>query len=179
MSRPRVVRALGGRPVQPSAVLRQHRAVNRLLDEDMPKSVLGLRPPSLLDDEAKSLEIVKRPSQRHLRTDQVGEKCEVETPPNGRRGVQHVPSLRGKPIDAGQDHPLDGLRDDDRDVVLQPPSPLVELHQGSRVHQRLDQLFKEQRVAICGLEHAVLEVVREGAGADELVQELALGLRCQ
>ena len=151
------------------------RAVDGLLDQDVLEAKLGLRPAAALPQQVEPLQLAQRLAQLLLAAADAREQREREVAAEHGGCGQRLAALGGQPVDAREDHLLDGRRHVDRDVVVEAPARVRAVERGS-VDERAHELLEEERVALGLREQPPLEAVRERALADERQQQLALGI---
>ena len=89
------------------------------------------------------------------------EESHRELPPEHRSQAEQVVRARAQPVDAREDHLLDGLREVHGDLAIERPAA-VALHQRPGADQRADQLLQVERVALGACQQAALELGRNG-----------------
>ena len=157
------------------AVGGEQRPVRGFLDQRVLEPVLGLGPPTGLADQVDALEGVQRLLERAVGARHALEQRQSEPPAEDGRCRQDVAIARGEPVDAGEDHFLDGRRDDDLRLVVEAPA-LAFANEHARLGERADELLEVERVALGSFQDLLFEVVRDRALAEQRDEELAVGV---
>src|SRR5258708_39525458 len=79
--------------------------------------------------------------------------------------------LRRETIEARENHLLDGLRNLDLGLMLEPPT-VARLNERAGVHQRPHELFEEERVPFRRIEHAPFELRGQRSGTRKRREKL-------
>ena len=162
----------GGAAVQARPIGGEHAAVRALLDQRVFESVLGLRPATLLAHEIETLELVERLSRGAISAGDSLQQRNPEVPPEHGRGDENVARGVRKPVDARDDHLLNGRRQIDLGVVVETPL-LAGADECARVDERADELFEEERVALGAREYAGTQFVRQRVSSDQCVEQIS------
>jgi hypothetical protein len=166
----------GGRfAVQPDTFLGHQGAICGLLDERVLEAELRLGPAAGLPHQVQTLKIGERASDVDALARDRLEQRQAELPPEDRGRHQRRARPGPEPVDARHDHLLDGRRDLDGDLVIEPP-PLVRAHERARVGERAHELLEEERVALGRLEDPPFHLGGHRAFTDERVQKLTSGV---
>jgi hypothetical protein len=159
-----------GAPMQRAASLRDERPVRGLLDQHVLEPVFGLRPPASLADQVEPLEFHERAPDVGVVRDGLEVRQAERTAEHGR-GKQRVARAGIQPVDPRDDDFLDGRRDLDLDLVVEPPA-VVLVHERAGIDQRPDDLLEEEGIALGRLEDPPLHLRRELEPADQRAEEL-------
>ena len=161
----------GSLPVQRSSRLREDRAVGGLLDQRVPKAVLGLGPAARLPDELEPLKLVQRVLRRG--SEHAFEERQPERPAEGRGGGEDVVARRREAVDPREQELLDRRRDLHRDVVVEAVAARL-ADERARLEERADELLEVEGIPLGLAEHAGGDVVGERLGPHERVEQRGL-----
>ena len=150
---------LGGLAVQAVPVLAHEGPVGRVLDQRVLEPELGLGPPAALAHEVQPLQLGERRAHLlRLRSATPSSSGRPNCRPSTDAAIRASCVAALEPVDAGEDHLLDGGRDLHGHLVVEPPAALPVVDERAGVGERPDDLLQEERVALGRLEDPPLGV---------------------